>query len=37
MIRFIFIIGIVMILTSCVKDYDLNPATTIVRHLLTHE
>ena len=37
MIRFIFIVGIVMILTGCAKDIDLNPYTTIVRHLITHE
>ena len=35
MIRFIFIIGIVMTLTGCAKDIDLNPYTTIVRHMLT--
>ncbi len=27
-------IGIVMTLTSCVKDFDLNPATTIVRYII---
>jgi hypothetical protein len=27
-------LGIVMILTSCVKDLDLNPATTIVRYII---
>jgi hypothetical protein len=34
MIRIIIIVGIVMILTSCVKDYDLNPASTIVRFII---
>ena len=37
MIRFIFIVGIVMTLGGCVKDIDLNPYTTIVRHLITNE
>jgi len=35
MIRLVFIIGIVMTLTGCAKDIDLNPYTTIVRHMLT--
>ena len=35
MIRLIFIVGIVMTLTGCAKDIDLNPYTTIVRHMLT--
>ena len=37
MIRFIFIIGIVMTLSGCAKDLDINPYTTIVRHLINHE
>jgi len=37
MIRLIFILGIVMTLTGCVKDLDINPYTTIVRHLITNE
>ena len=34
MIRFVFMVGIVMTLTGCVKDIDINPYTTIVRHML---
>jgi len=34
MIKIIIMLGIVMILTSCVKDFDLNPATTIVRYII---
>tara|TARA_R100001460_G_scaffold2935_3_gene9103 strand:+ start:393 stop:518 length:126 start_codon:yes stop_codon:yes gene_type:complete len=30
----IIIIGIVMILTGCARDFDLNPATTIVKQLV---
>ncbi len=31
MIKIIFIISI-LILTGCVKDYDLNPWTTVLRY-----
>ena len=31
--RIILIISILVILTSCVKDYDFNPTATIVRQL----
>jgi len=34
MIRIIIMVGIVMILTGCVKDYDLNPTTTILRYII---
>jgi len=31
MVRFIIIIGIVMTLTGCARDYDINPYTTVFR------
>jgi len=34
MIRIIIMVGIVMILTSCAKNYDLNPTTFIVRQVI---
>jgi hypothetical protein len=37
MIRLIFIFIVAITLTSCAKDFDLNPYSTIVRHLITHE
>jgi hypothetical protein len=32
--KIIFIICVSVILTSCVKDYDFNPTTTLMRYLL---
>ncbi len=32
--RFIFIF---FLLVSCAKDYDLNPYTTVIKHLITGE
>ena len=37
MMRLIFILIVVITLTGCAKDYDLNPYTTIVRYIITNE
>ncbi len=32
-----FLLFVVILTTGCVKDYDLNPFTTVMKHMIKYE